>query len=314
MKKITLLAAIAAATMSVQAQYTAEVPYLQPISENAANEYFDYIQLQEGCVNKLTAAGKKVQAIGPDGDTRNLWVWDGTFNAGDGSYPGVGWNADEMNFDGYISFDVGTAGWSGAGFADAAPGVDLSHMNESTRFHAAYRTAGTAPASVAFILLDIDGVNKPAKVAVGDNFNDNGAIYPAIGPKAAEDWNAVDISFADLKRLFPDFDYTLNAKQGATGNVLSILGGGVTGTNISLDAIYYYTPKTTGIGGIAADDAAILYTGRTINAAGAQEIALYDMAGNNVRTVKGSVMGTDGLAKGMYVAKAGRSVAKIVVR
>ncbi len=312
MKKAALLAAIAGAAIAAQAQYTAEVPYLQPIADSDAS-IFDVIILNEDCQNRLTAAGKTVNNIGPDDVTRHLYVWDGTFVAGDASYPGVGWDAENMNFDGYTSLTVGTVGWSGAGFAVAAPGVDLSHMNENTHFHMAYRTESNAPASTALILLDMDGVNKPGKIALGEAFNDNGAVFPTVAPKPGEDWVAVDITFAQIKRLFPAFDYEANAKAGLNGNVMSFLCGGVTGTNLSMDAVYFYTPASSGVDKVTVDSD-LLYTGRTINAAGADSIVLFDMSGKTVKSVNGSVMGVDGLNPGIYVAKAGSRTAKIVVR
>ena len=47
MKKVTFVAAMIAASVAAQAQYTAETPYLEPIANNAANSVFDVVILNE---------------------------------------------------------------------------------------------------------------------------------------------------------------------------------------------------------------------------------------------------------------------------
>ncbi len=315
MKKSILLAALAVAAFGANAQYTAADPAMQPVADQESNKIFDYIQLSEDCVNKLTAAGKTVNNWAPNDETRFLYVWDNTFNAGDSSYPGVGWDAENMNFDGYVALEVASVGWSGAGFnINKGAGVSTEHFSDKTRFHLAYRTAGTAPASIGFILLNGDDIAKTGCIAVGDAFNDNGNVYPAVGPKATEEWQAIDITLGDIKKLYPAFDIEANKAASWTGNTLAFLAGAVTGSSLCLDAIYFYSPSAQGaVEGIAAD-AELVYTGRTINAAGAESIVVYDMAGNAVKAVNGSVAGVEDLPAGLYVAKAGNAVAKIVVR
>lgn len=84
----------------------------------------------------------------------------------------------------------------------------------------------------------VAAIAKVAKVALGDAFNDNGAIFPAVGPKAGDDWQGIDISFSDLKKLYPTFDW--KAVKEWKGNIMSFLAGGVTGQAFAFDAIYFY--------------------------------------------------------------------------
>lgn len=216
MKKVTFVAAMIAASVAAQAQYTAETPYLEPIANNAANSVFDVVILNETCVNKLTDLGKKVNSIGPDDQTRWLYVWDGTFVAGKPTNPGPGWNADEMNFEGYTSLTVANVGWSGAGFNanKGTEGINLSHMTGETRLHMALCTSSTSPASVGFTLFDKDEFNKPAHFCVGDVWAGDEGSYPVIGPKLSDEWYAVDVKLSDLKKLWPAFDIEGNAKAG----------------------------------------------------------------------------------------------------
>ena len=317
MKKSILLAALAVAAFGANAQYTVADPSLQPIADQSSNQIFDYIVLNEECVNKLVAAGKTVNNWSPNEDTRNLYIWSvgDTFVAGDSSYPGVGWNAESPNFDGYTALEVANVGWSGAGFnIGAAAPVSTEHFCADTHLHIAYRSPGVAPASIGFIVLNGDKIEKTGCIAVGDPFNDNGNIFPAVGPKANEEWQAIDITLGDIKKLYPAFDIEANKKAAWTGNPLAFLAGGVQGNSLALDAVYFYSPSAQGaVEGIAAD-AELVFTGRTINAAGAESIVVYDMAGNAVKAVNGSVAGVEDLPAGLYVAKAGNDVAKIVVR
>jgi hypothetical protein len=208
MKKFTLIAAAVCAAFAAQAQYTCD-----PSNELVANKgpkNVDYVILSEEAIASFTTAGAKMQYVGPSPDEgRNLWYWNG-FNPASDSYPRV-----DFDEGGYTSVEVtGAGGWSGAGFAINCPksetpgaGVNLSHFNDNTIFHCAYFTpTNNAPASIAIILLDGgDFGSMPAKFALGSEFNDNGVIFPAIAPKANDDWQGFEISLGNLKKLWPDF-------------------------------------------------------------------------------------------------------------
>ena len=125
--------------------------------------------------------------------------------------------------DGYVSFIVGTQGWSGAGYNVAGNGVNTEWWNADTRFHLAYMSPGTAPASIAVIVADgADMGSQPAKVALGDAFNDNGAVFPAVGPKANDDWQG-----DSMRRDEAEWVVTANTVNvaGANGIELYNLGG-----------------------------------------------------------------------------------------
>lgn len=307
MKKLSLLALCALTAATAAAQYTVDPSNSVVIDKAPSN--VDYIVLSDGAIAQFEAKGAKVEYVGPAAELgRNLWYWDQTFAAGDESTPRV-----DFEEGGYISVIVGNVGWSGAGEAVDAPGLDLSHFNSETRFHLAYMTpTGNGPASIAFILLDkSDKGSTPAKFSVGNPFNDNGVVYPAIGPAINDDWQAIDISLGDLKKLWPDFNMAnLSAWD---GNLFCWLGGGVQGQSMAFDAVYFYNLGESGVQGVA-EDMPLVITGRTINASGAASIELYDLAGRKVRSAKGSVMGLEGLAMGVYAVKAGNRTAKVVVK
>lgn len=298
--------------MGANAQYNVE-PEISVVLEKGAPAVVDAIILDTESINAFEQAGATVNQVGPNNAERNLWWWNEPgYAVGDDTYPGVG-----MHFDGYTSLNItGVGGWSGAGFACAAPGVNLSHFTEDTRFHMAYRTATNAPASVALIICD---AGAPAKVAIGNAFDDNGTVFPAIGAAMNEEWQAIDLSFAQLKKIWPAFDWTKTeaaaTREAWTGNILSVLTGAVAGTNVCFDATYFYTPSGAGaVEGVSRDEVVFVVTDNTINASGAESIVLYDFTGKTVKSVKASVMGISDVAKGVYIAKAGNAVKKIMVK
>lgn len=318
MKKFTLIAASAVMALGASAQYTCEPGVAPVVAKKPVN--VDYIILSEEAIASLQGAGAKMQYIGPSPDEgRNLWYWNG-FNAGSDAYPRV-----DLDEGGYTSVEVnGNDGWSGAGFNilcpeskdSKGPGVDLSHINDNTIFHMAYFTpTNNAPASIAVILLDGDVAGSaPAKFALGDAFNDNGAVFPAIGPKAGDDWQGLEISLGQLKKLWPAMNFVPSTAWG--GNIMSFLGGAVVGQTFAFDAVYFYTPAGEGsINEVNANsNVEFIVTANTVNVAGANGIVLYNMAGAVVKSTEGTTLGINGLPAGVYVAKSAGKTCKVVVK
>lgn len=310
MKKLTLLAVMAMGASAAFAQYTCD-PVLSTVTEKGKVTNVGYLILDSESIAKLEAQGATCvnwgQNTADQSGNQNLWVWDGTFTGGDSSYPGVG---DQV--EGYASWVVGNVGWSGAGYNVTEPGISTEWFSDDTHFHMAYMTSGVAPASIAIIMGDQDGNNTPAKFAVGDPFNDNGVIFPAVGPKANDDWQGIDITFGDLKKIFPAFKY--NADAAWCGNILSFLGGGVTGNTFAFDAMYFYQLGEAGGVDNVADEAQLVVNGRTVSALGANGIELFDLGGRLVKNTNGSVLGIDNLPAGVYVVRSGNSVCKVIVK
>lgn len=309
MKNLTLLAAAAVCGVGVaNAGFGYQV---DPTLVNTDAKY-DVVLLDNASIETLKGAGHTVQDLRADDVNNFLYVWDNTFEAGEGSYPGV-----DAQMDGYCSLNVASVGWSGAGYNIANAPADFSHFCDDTHFHFAIRTTSSLDGA-ALIILDgykygeTSSTWTPAKFSVGAKaFEDNGKTYPLVGALDSEgDWAGVDITFGALKKLWPDFAY--KAEQFG-GNVVSFLAGGKTGQNICLDAMYFYTPANGSVEGIAAD-ADIIVTNKTINAAGASEIALYNLAGQLVKKANSSVLGVEGVANGVYVVKAGNAVKKVVLK
>lgn len=319
MKRMTLLAAMAVCGLGfANAQFVGD-PSLEQTKDKG--EVFDILQLDAASVEILKNAGKTVHEYTLDNVTRCFYIWDNTFVAGDGSYPGV-----DFQMEGYTSLEVGTVGWSGAGFTVVEDGgnnyIDLNHISDDTRFHMGLRSSNPASA-IAVIFGDGQFAGKtnmkwsPAKLSVGNTaFVDGGATYPLVGDFDREggDWVAIDMSLADMKKFYPSFDYT---PCNFTGNIYSVLGGGVTGTTISIDAVYLYGPQGQGsVEGVATDDVQVIVSNRTINVLGNENngFELYNISGQLVKKSTTSIMGVEDLNAGLYIVKAGNAVEKVVVK
>ncbi len=153
----------------------------------------------------------------------------------------------------------------------------------------------------------------PAKFAVGTAFNDNGNIFPTIGLAINDDWQGIDISFADLKKIYPSFSPA--HLEGWEGNLLSWLGGGVAGQTMAFDAVYFYSTESAGIDAVdVVSDIDFVVTENTVNVNGANGMVLYNLTGKAVKSTNGTVLGINDLTAGVYVVKSGNKARKIVVR
>lgn len=307
-------ALMAATSLQAAAQYSCD-PTTEALLEKTTPSKLWYVTLSETSVETFTKKGTDVVYAGPDADAgRNFWYWAG-WVAGPETNPRVG-----MEDGGYMSLTVtGEAGWSGGGVAINGPksdtpgaGIDLSGMTDDTHFHFAYCTNGTAPTSVAIIILD-DNANgsAPAKMSIGAQaFDDNGTIFPLVGGKITDEWQGIDIKFSDLKKLWPAFKPANMQTWG--GNIISMLSGNVAQTNFCLDAIYFYNEgQQGGINGVEADAAEFVITANTVNSTVAG-IEIYNVAGQKVKATAATTLGISDLAKGMYIAKSGSKTQKFV--
>ena len=166
-----------------------------------------------------------------DDDNVWLYVWDETYTAG---------TASGLNFygeaTGWTSLVVANVGWSGAGWCVVKPETVPAFVESASdlskwKFHIAYKGA----ANVAHIVI-LYWNDQVYKFAVGQgSLEDAGVAYNAIAPVSGTFtpgvWNEYEISLDKT-----GMDYTKTTK----GNLAAILSGGVTGTQIDVDAVFFY--------------------------------------------------------------------------
>lgn len=174
----------------------------------------------------------------------NIDVWSGTYTAGTNS---------GLNFygsvSGWVSFVVGSAGWSGGawalynGTADV-PGVDkvaaIADDIDSYYLHFAYKTSQSGKSHLGYMTwpsADTAG----SKFAFGDPsvpYVDNGESFTPVLPVSGEfkvgEWNEYEIPLKDM-----GLDFSAEPLKAAI-NLFAFLSGGVSGTTLDVDAVFIY--------------------------------------------------------------------------
>ena len=168
----------------------------------------------------------------PDDVNHFLYVWSGTYNA----VPSSGVNSFGEN-EGYNAYTVTNVGWSGLGFASSGDGKDLSMLDERYFLHIAFKgTDSIAHKSHAVRV-------GAAQFAVGSTpFVDGGAVLGLLGDfKRDGEWYSLDIPYSEIMaRANPVFPNAANYVD----NVVALLSGGVAGTELNFDAVFFYRNKT----------------------------------------------------------------------
>lgn len=301
MKKITLLLVAFAALFVGNAYAQAEFDFTK-----ATNYHLIYLDEETAAANIDAAA--ITSDCRPDDTTRFLYVWDNTY---------VGQTAMGPNSNGvpgaYLSFTVNNIGWSGLGFVNSA-GCHFDAIDDTYRFHIAMKSISN---DSHVIILGDEDAGEVAKMTIGAvPFRDEnkGVTYEVLTDISRDgEWNAIDVSCADLAA------YSATGKFGYsnpdfTGNIFSLLSGGREGADIDMDAIFFYKPVDGAVKGVKNDNVSIFSTNRTIQVLGGEGLAVYSITGKLVKETKGTIVGTENLPAGVYLAKCGAKVVKVVVR
>lgn len=190
-----------------------------------------------GKIEKKVKADIRMQDGADATSTRPLYIWHG--------YVGV--EAKEgLNFYGvageYMSLKVQqTEGWSGFGhyLKVSDPNFDkMKEINGDYYFHFCYKGA----ANTVHALYPWWG-NKKYQMSVGEGskFNDNGTLFDFVNPISnggkfvANEWNEYEVKVSDM-----GIDFTTAPGEEGGQNLFCGLSGGVNGTVINLDAVFFY--------------------------------------------------------------------------
>lgn len=265
MKKILLSLAAGLVSMAGMAQVSVTPAADNPFNFSAGKSYV-CIYLGDETRGEVGMADDSYIYFGPDADNgRNLWSWDQTFE-----FPET---ADVNSFfipGEYMSVRVAST-WSGLGYAIAAENpVNLSFIDSNWGFHFAVRTQYEGP--IAFKITD--GKGTEAAIVLGNAPYEND---PAVAnfPRDNE-WYNIDVPMSWLEDQF-EFTFDGDTRY-ADKNYFVVLGGGVEGTIIDYDAVFFHGPKVSpslidevsadAIGGVKADAAA--------------DAPIYDLTGRRV--------------------------------
>lgn len=238
MKKFTLFAAAAAVAMSASAQYNVEDPSTAAALKDIEKAQIDVVIMDADTQALLEAdPNYNVTYFGPDDTNVFLYIWENTYVPGEN----VGPNVDGGSA--YTSLNVGTVGWSGAGFCvpDASPAANFT-LTDETIFHLAYKSQ-TAPTGVPPVSMSIfPDVNKMNPEFKGQLFclgtASEDAYNTKLGNAPTDEWQAISVKLGDLKKAY---GFNFDGKN-FKGNFMVLLNGATAGQNICLDAVYFITP------------------------------------------------------------------------
>lgn len=187
------------------------------------------------------AADLRCQDGGDAASTRPMYIWNGY----------AGNTASGLSFyggaDGFTSLvvndqnpEVGSR-WSGQGIfvKKTDPGFDkIKEIGAGYYFHFAYKGA----AGVSHCVYPTWG-GKEYRVSIGEGekFVDQGNAYDFIAPISnggkfvANEWNEYEIAISDT-----GINFAAEANEAAGNNIFCSLSGGVNGTVLNLDAVFFY--------------------------------------------------------------------------
>lgn len=199
-------------------------------SEYLQGSGYHLIALDE--TSKTKIASKVVKDYRTDDVNSHLYIWEETYEAGVSNGPNAFGEVEE-----WTSLVVTTAGWSGGGFAvsvpegDATIQADFSGVGDDYVLHFAIKSQGSATHQII-----VAGVNETAvPITLGSEAFEGVEPY-ANFPRDGE-WHHIEIPVSYLK------DQGLVLNTPFNGNTFTFLSGGVTGTTLEIDGIFYYKPK-----------------------------------------------------------------------
>ena len=199
------------------------------------NNAKDYVILTVGEAERDAMEGKIVADYNIDSMTRHLYVWENTYVDGDCS----GINSFGQLED-HIALTVGNVGWSGFGMIQDG-GIDFSMLDDTYVLHFAMKAKSTDMTSHGFGFAQ-------AKFTIGPTaFVDGARVHKLLGDiEHNGEWYYIDIPFSVLRQCADNGDVFPEAKGGAAAyndNHLWCLSGGVAGSELHIDNIFFYKKK-----------------------------------------------------------------------
>jgi chitodextrinase len=169
----------------------------------------------------------------PDAVNNFMYIWENTYTLLSSTGP----NSNGVPGE-YLNLQVNSVGWSGFGFAGTpASPKDMSAVNSNYTLHVAMKS--TDSASHLIILEAANGIS--VKAAIGDTpFVDGSNTYqPYTNFTRDGNWHVIEIPMSYF------FNQGLKYTNPVSENVFAMLSGGVQGTTIAVDAVYFYRQDST---------------------------------------------------------------------
>lgn len=192
------------------------------------------VVLDETSLGKISS--KVAVNLGPDDSNSFLYVWSDTYTGGTCS--GVNFYGEAAD---WTSLVVTSVGWSGCGFFIASEPAGLADWRARVAADPSsyYLHFALKPGKATDIhRVQVVWGSTQYAAGLGGSFNDNGNISaelkPLSGTYTPGEWNEYEISVAEM-----GINFNQSLKDGGD-NYLTFLSGGVTGTQLDLDAVFFY--------------------------------------------------------------------------
>ena len=206
-----------------------------------ADEKYYAVFLDEQTRKNAGIADADFVNLGDNGTSQNSYNWEGTFNYADVA----GTNSFGITGN-YVALEVGTKGWSGFGYnVNAAQGdLDLSGITRDYSLHMAVKSNSQQ----TFNLYFTDGHGHTAKIILGNEWyvevpqgaNDQHKFIPIANFERNGEWHNIDIP---MSYLISKFGLDFSTATDFDGNIFCINAGGVAGTDIAFDAVFFHGPR-----------------------------------------------------------------------
>ncbi|MCW3785772.1 Ig-like domain-containing protein [Plebeiibacterium sediminum] len=224
----TIVATYGAYTASCEVTVTPKIGEL-----DASLKGSNYTIIQIGEASFTAIQDKVVNDLRPDDTNKFLYIWDGTFTGG----TPTGLNFYEQS-EGWPSFVVGSAGWSGAGYSISADYqlIDMTDMYNNPDNYVFHIALKSSQASSSYLFIFADGAAE-AKICIGSAaYEDGGVTYEPFADFARDgEWHEIEIPASKFRELGVFYNEPFNDK-----NVFAFLAGGVQGTTLDYDACFFY--------------------------------------------------------------------------
>ena len=187
------------------------------------------ISTSEGVTGNFQLRNAVLKDYNVDEDRNFMYIWEGTYAAQGrtGKDNSFGWG------EGYTTYYVGSAGWSGLGFASPeGKGKDLSMIDDNYWLHFAMKGNDVEQHASHTILVG------DAQFRIGTT---DGKLASIGDFKRDGEWYYFDIPVKAI-RQFADPIYA-NATA-FEGNAWAVMSGGVTDTEVTFDNIFFYKSKS----------------------------------------------------------------------
>lgn len=222
-------------TVTQDTAFIAEfAPLIMVTSENSPMSIQNASAIWPIYMNDITYATNKDLVVSDFRD--HLYIWDETYSSGNITGPNI-----RGTVDGYLSLVVGDRGWSGAGFnlgerQSKLAYTQLCHdiVKNPDDYYLHFAIKSTDSATHFIFAFNREEVHW--KIG-NDGYYDSFSQYESSGNFTRDgEWHEFNFPLA---QFVTQISISAN-NPGESPNILCVLSGGVTGTQLDLDDIYIY--------------------------------------------------------------------------